>query len=149
MNKKVYFVLALPFLVSACQQTKYNWGDYSSSLYDYYKDPKAQDEYVKSLAEITDDGTKKVPPGIYAEYGYEELRRGNTDQAVALFQREKAAWPESTVFMDKAIANAHGGAAPGQKPSAVSAAAPEHPAPTTVASASAPASGSAATTNAP
>ena len=47
-----------------------------------------------------------MPPGLYAEYGYEELAHGDVDKAVALFEREKAAWPESAVFMDKAIAAA-------------------------------------------
>jgi hypothetical protein len=105
--KHLVFAGLLAFTLSACAPQKYNWGDYSSSLRDYYVDPTAEPAYEKALASLTSpsDG-RKVPPGLYAEYGYEELAHGDVAKAVALFEREKAAWPESAVFMDKAIAAA-------------------------------------------
>lgn len=100
-----YFVLScLALALSACAQQKYDWGDYSSSLRDYYADPHAEPGYEQSLAKVTSQNEgRKVAPGLYAEYGYEELAHGDVDKAVALFEQEKAAWPESAFFMDKAI----------------------------------------------
>jgi hypothetical protein len=102
--------LLFPFLalaLSACAQQKYDWGDYSASLRDYYADPNAEPAYEKTLALLTSESDgRKVAPGLCAEYGYEELSHGDVEKAVALFEREKAAWPESTFFMDKAIAAA-------------------------------------------
>ena len=98
--------------MAACApQTKYYWGDYSSSLYGYYTDPSTEAGYEKTLVDVTsaDSKGKKVPPGLYAEYGYEELSRGNVEKAVDLFEHEKQAWPESAVFMDKAITAAKTG----------------------------------------
>jgi hypothetical protein len=108
-------LLPLPLLLAAaaCQpQPKYYWGDYSSSLRSYYIDASEQKSFDQALDTIVvsaDTSGRKVPPGVFAEYGYEELSHGNTDKAVQLFQREKQAWPESTVFMDKAIASAKTG----------------------------------------
>jgi hypothetical protein len=106
-------LLSIACLLAACgPQTKYYWGDYSSSLFDYYADHTTEAQYDQALLEVTNDaGTqaKQVPPGIFAEYGYEELAHGNVDHAIALFQREKELWPESAVFMDKAIAAAKAG----------------------------------------
>ena len=98
-------------LLAACQQgagQKYYWGDYQTSLYGYYADPTAEPAYEKALGDVSlaDAKGKKTPPGLFAEYGYVALSRGDTDKAIQLFQREKQAWPESGAFMDKAIDNA-------------------------------------------
>ncbi len=112
MHKRTLLVLALLLGLSACAPpAKYYWGDYMGSLHSYYLDPKGEAGYEKALADVTSADAKgrKVPPGLFAEYGYEELAHGNVDKAVEMFGREKAAWPESAMFMDKAIANARAG----------------------------------------
>ena len=88
--------LALPllafFVLSGCAaDSKYNWGSYSSSLYDYYRDATKESAYVASLEKIVKDESpkKKIPPGILAEFGYVEMARGNFDGAVTFFEREK------------------------------------------------------------
>ncbi|EWY36026.1 hypothetical protein N825_31890 [Skermanella stibiiresistens SB22] len=98
-------LLAAILCVGCAPATKYHWGDYSSSLYDYHRDPTAQAGYRKSLERILASGEpeKRVPPGIYAELGYLKLSSGDTAGAVALFEKEKAVWPESAVMMDKTI----------------------------------------------
>jgi hypothetical protein len=104
--------VAALLLVSACGPTmKYDWKGYSSTLYDYYRDPTASPEYVKELDKIIAAEGKghKVPPGVFAEAGYMAMAKGDTGRAVDLFEREKKAWPEAGVFMDKAIATARGG----------------------------------------
>jgi hypothetical protein len=108
-------ILGVAFGLAGCQPPqKYYWGNYSASLYAFYGDAKAEANYQKALAEITaaDAKGKKIPPGLYAEYGYEELAHGNVDHAIELFEREKETWPEAGAFMDKAIATARSGKQP-------------------------------------
>jgi hypothetical protein len=96
-------------LVAGCAPgTKYNWGNYSKSLYDYQQDVTAQASYSQSLESIISSSgpTSKVPPGIFAELGYLKLASGDASGAVAMFEREKSSWPESEKMMDKAISNA-------------------------------------------
>jgi hypothetical protein len=121
-------ILPLLPLLAACTPQKYYWGDYSNSLYGYYADPSTEQNYEKALVEVTSAERlgKEVPPGLYAEYGYEELTHGDVEKAVAMFEREKQAWPESAVFMDKAIAAAR----LGQKSAPNPEAAPASKAPT-------------------
>jgi hypothetical protein len=75
-------------------------------LYTYYKDPAKVGELAQALEAIiksAEANPAKVPPGIYAEYGYIQLQRGKSQEAVALFKQEQARWPESRVFMDHMI----------------------------------------------
>lgn len=103
----------LAVLLGACgKQTMYAWGDYEGSLYSYYKDPEKVEELMTALDNtIVNAGeSRRVPPGIFAEYGYLLLVRNKGGEAIEYFAREKAAWPESAVLMDKMIAVAGRGA---------------------------------------
>jgi hypothetical protein len=97
-------------LLGGCaqQSSKYYWGGYSAAMLDYYGDATAEPAYIKALDDVLlmEAKGRKVPPGLYAETGYMALAKGDTGRAIELFGREKAAWPESAVFMDKAIASA-------------------------------------------
>jgi hypothetical protein len=100
-------LLLLLLGVSACagNQTKYNWGNYSSALVAMDADPSTAGAYEAELAKIINSPDGKVPPGIYAEYGYMLQSQGNTADALGMYQREKAAWPESAFFMNKMISS--------------------------------------------
>ena len=88
----------------ATTNQKYDWGKYDASLYSYYKDPSKEGELSASLvAVINNSKGGKVPPGIYAEYGYLQLQQGKNQEAVASFKQEAAHWPESKVFMNQMI----------------------------------------------
>lgn len=128
MRARVLLPIAAALALSACAQgpgTKYNWGGYSQALYDYHKDATERADYMATLVKIVEkDGpTSKVPPGIFAELGYLKLADGDQQGAIALFEREKAAWPESGTLMDRAIAGAREGKLP-TKPGLVPASAP-------------------------
>jgi hypothetical protein len=89
--------------------TTYRWGNYDEALYAHYKSPQDRQAYIASLKTIilaAQGEGKTVPPGIYAEYGYALFEEGNSVEAVAYFERERDAWPESRVFMEKLIAAA-------------------------------------------
>ena len=110
MKSRHILPFAAALIMAGCvQTTKYNWGGYSQTLYDYHRDATTQADYQDALEKViaSEGPDRKVPPGIFAELGYLKLASGDADGAVALFEREKAAWPESTFMMDKAIASTH------------------------------------------
>ena len=45
-------------------------------------------------------------PGLYAEYGFLLMRRGENERAIKYYKKEKELWPEATVFMDSMIQTA-------------------------------------------
>ena len=112
MKSRHTLSFAVAVLVAGCAPTtKYNWDNYSQSLYDYQKDATAQAAYQAALERIiaSDGPNRKAPPGIFAELGYLKLASGDTKGAIALFEREKSSWPESSLMMDKVILSARGG----------------------------------------
>ena len=99
--------LALAATTACAPPTRYHWGNYESSLYRLMKDPTNLNKYGVALNEqITKAETLgKVPPGIYAEYGYFLVTTQKHNEAVIWFQKEKTQWPESALLMDKMISN--------------------------------------------
>lgn len=87
----------------------YAWGNYDGTLYAHYKSPQDHEKHLERLnalvteAEATGGG--KVPPGLYAEYGFALYEAGRMDEALKYFGKEKEKWPESTVIMDKMTRN--------------------------------------------
>jgi hypothetical protein len=108
--------LALASVGCAGKTYVYAWGNYDDALYSFYKSPGERQKYVAALKAIIlateRDGTK-IPPGIYAEYGYALCEEGNAAEATAYYRREMQAWPASTVFMEKMIAAAQRQPKPG------------------------------------
>lgn len=114
MTFKRIALLTLLLAVAACQPAKppiYSWGSYEKSLYGYYKVPGNPAPLTISLEEMIATGKKqgRVPPGIYAEYGYLLLTQGKKSEAIANFEAEKATWPESTILMNTMIKGANNG----------------------------------------
>ena len=102
--------LTLPLLLfSSCAQTHYSWNGYDQALYDHYKSPAEREQYIETLRVIilSAEESGKIPPGLYAEYGYTFYEVGNYQQAIQYFQREADLWPESRYFMNKMIRNAN------------------------------------------
>jgi len=88
-------------------KTRYAWGKYDSTLYSHYKNPQDQEAYLERLGEIVREAETqdRVPPGLYAEYGYALYQKGSTGEALVYFEKEKGKWPESNVLMEKMIRN--------------------------------------------
>ena len=109
-----YGLLASITLLTGCASNSlYYWGDYSDSLeYRYEQEDIAQAEQLlrQQMASYQNSGgtpatsdVRRVPPGMYADYGFLLFRRGDMVGAIAFFQREKEAFPESTGLMNKLI----------------------------------------------
>lgn len=107
-----WLVIAVVLLaVSGCAGNRmYAWENYDETLYAHYKHPQDHEKHLDKLrGQITyaeKRGGDKVPPGLYAEYGFALYEAGQTDEAVNYFGKEKQKWPESAVIMDKMIRNA-------------------------------------------
>ena len=113
MRTLLVLVIAGCVGLSACTPARipYNWGDYSSSLYTLKKEPsdeKLQAHKQVLLQIIQESGGKalKVPPGIYAEYGYLLVREGKTEEGFKYLDLEAQTFPESKVFVERVKAQA-------------------------------------------
>lgn len=106
------FLLLAAFAAAAtagcAPKTAYLWGDYDTALYDHYRNPQDTERYVERLGRIVQKAQvekDKVPPGLYAEYGYALFEAGRLDEAITYYGKEREQWEESRVFMDKMIRN--------------------------------------------
>jgi hypothetical protein len=86
-------------------KTRYAWNEYDDKLYQHYKNPADYDQFVEQLKEIIEEAeaANKVPPGIYAEYGFALYEKANYPEAIKYFKLENDKWPESRVLMAKMI----------------------------------------------
>lgn len=107
VNKRLLSIISLVFL-AGCASQRYAWNGYDASLYRYYKNPAENEKFIERLHEIIlkAEQAGKVPPGIYAEYGYTFYEKKDYGNAIVYFQKEHDAWPESKSFMEKMIVNA-------------------------------------------
>jgi hypothetical protein len=101
---------ALALGLAGCQpKTLYAWNGYDETVYRHYKNPQDREAWVEALKtailENEQEG-RKMPPGLYAEYGYALYEEGAFPQAIVYFQKEKEKWPESRLLMEKMIRNA-------------------------------------------
>ena len=112
MKKNNVIILALSLLMlagcAASNKELYYWGNYSSTLYAYTKEPsvKTMAAHHKELLNIITKSTKQrkaVPPGIYAELGHMSLKKGETTQANAYFQKELTLYPEASILINSEL----------------------------------------------
>ena len=103
-------LLGILLLTGCSSPYLYEWGKYDQWLYENYKNPKNDEElYVDLTALIeryesrTKPDTKPLAPGLYAEYGFLLMRRGEHARAIQYYNKEKALWPEAAFFMDSMI----------------------------------------------
>lgn len=98
---------AIAVSVSGCAPKPiYSWGEYEKSLVASYV---TQDEAAaRSSLELTIDAASRqggrVPPGVYAEYGFLLYKSGQREGAIQAFQQEAALFPEAKPLMDRLIA---------------------------------------------
>jgi hypothetical protein len=77
-------------------------------LYQGYKDPAKMEALrlgLEAHISATEKNGQKVAPGLYAELGTLYLQGGASDKAIAMYSREREAWPESKGLMDAMIKN--------------------------------------------
>ncbi|MBS7776629.1 DUF4810 domain-containing protein [Acidovorax sp. CCYZU-2555] len=93
----------------AAPQPLYQWNGYPAQVYSYLKNADASPEQQiqaleKGIAQNV--GTHAaLPPGYQAHLGLLYLKAGRTNDVLHAWEREKAAFPESTQFIDYLIGN--------------------------------------------
>lgn len=82
----------------------YQWGEYEDSLYRRYvkEDIAGAEAYLRETL-VAAELKSRVPPGVYADYGFLLYRRGDYAGAIEKFEQEKRAFPESAALMSKLI----------------------------------------------
>jgi len=105
MKKFVILMILSVILLSGCARSLNYWGNYSHTLYKYKK-VQTDDAYekhkrcVEKIIRKSEAKDKKVPPGIYCEYGYYLLMEGDADRCLEYFDKEVIAYPESETFIN-------------------------------------------------
>lgn len=102
---RLIFTALFGLLLTGCATApvEYYYGAYSKTLYHSrkYNTEEALDRHKKTLEEIIEKSERKgirVPPGIYAEYGY-LLALSSSPEADRFFSLEVATYPESLRFV--------------------------------------------------
>ncbi len=105
--KNIYFLSLLTVLFTGCSNSLYYWGDSLADSYEYATGDYTVQEYLEKLLVIEKNFNQenKVPPNFYSEIGTLYLKQGDHQKAKEYFIKEKEAYPESTVLMDKLVAN--------------------------------------------
>jgi hypothetical protein len=91
----------------------YAWGSYQELVYAAYKNPgetppERQVELLEKDYQQALSVHARMPPGWHAHLGVLYYQLGKPDEAVRELDTEKAEFPESTVFVDRLLANARG-----------------------------------------
>lgn len=103
-----FALLALLGLTACAAPPIFYWGQYEESLYKRHADlsDQGQGEAFKMLELTIQEAEAKnsrVPPGVYADYGYLLFKQGKVDEAVVFFRKEAETYKESRYLMDSVI----------------------------------------------
>lgn len=109
-HMKILLLALCGLFLTGCanRSSIYQWGDYDALLYKSYKSPEKAVEFRQGL-ELhivkMEQSQQKIAPGLYAELGTLYLQAGDSTKAVAMYNKERDAWPESRGLMDALINN--------------------------------------------
>lgn len=109
-HMKIFLLLVCGLFLTGCANrgSIYQWGGYDAMLYQSYKNPEKAVEFRQGLelhVAKMEQSQQKIAPGLYAELGTLYLQAGDSTKAVAMYTKERDAWPESRGLMDALINN--------------------------------------------
>lgn len=88
-------------------QPLYQWGTFPHQQYDTLRgdgaSPSEQIQALEAQSQKASAAHLALPPGLRAHLGMLYLDAGDTDKARSLWRAEKAAFPESAVYMDQLL----------------------------------------------
>ena len=108
----VFFTVLCCLVSAGCAPKKmYYFGNYSNTLYSFEKNQNDESllkhkQEIETIITESESKALPVPPGIYAELGYINLKSNNSKEASRLFQAESQLYPESRLLMDRLIQSA-------------------------------------------
>jgi hypothetical protein len=97
-------------LLGCSRPTLYSWGHYEEQAYASHVSAGTTSLEAQA-AELERDGEKaraerkRMPPGFHAQLAHLYVQLGKLDQARLELEAEKAEFPESAVFVDRALAS--------------------------------------------
>ncbi len=96
------------FALMACSSTRYEWHDYDYMVYRHLRCFEGSDTFAEGLRKIVADeeAERRIPPGLFAAYGYELYEMSKFTEAIFYFQKEYDKWPESRALMNTMIITA-------------------------------------------
>lgn len=103
--------IAVTVCLGGCAAPKpiYAWGDYQNQVYDHLKGQgKGPEQQIIELEKDREQAAATgaaSPPGYNAHLGLLYLNTGKTEQAVQLWNKEKALFPESSKYIDFLLNN--------------------------------------------
>lgn len=103
--------LCILFTANCAPKQMYCFGDYSKTLYHLEKNQNEESllkhkQVLETIISQSGERNLAIPPGIYAELGYINLKTNNSKEAISLFQAESKLYPESKHLMDRLIQSA-------------------------------------------
>jgi hypothetical protein len=113
MQMRAALLCAFVILFAGCSQkppSRYAWGSYEDLIYLSYAapgklTPEMQVQRLEKDLLTAQAANKPMPPGWHAHLGYLYVRTGRLDLAEQQLLAEKAAFPESSVFVDRLLTN--------------------------------------------
>jgi hypothetical protein len=93
-------------LLTGCAPPElFHWGEYEDSLYERYveSDVGQTEAHLQECINEAQKNNQRVPPGLYADYGFMLYKRGDKSGAINFFDKEKKLYPESSLLMTKLI----------------------------------------------
>jgi hypothetical protein len=106
LRRLLFPVLAFAIFLSGCASGRpeplYQWGSYEAQIYAHLQGEsrEAQIEAMERDINKIDASGKIAPPGFHAHLGLLYAETGHDDKAISCFEKERAHFPESVVFMD-------------------------------------------------
>ncbi len=103
-----YVLLATLWLSACAPAPMYHWGAYEDSLHKRYLDASesGQAEAFKMLQATIQEAEAdhaRVPPGVYADFGYLLFKQGEAEAAIIALRKEGELYQESKPLMDTMI----------------------------------------------
>jgi hypothetical protein len=94
--------------LGGCATRLYQWGQYEDSLHTRVVDvsPEGRQKAFRMLEQTiqaAEQAGQRVPPGVYADYGYLLYRGNRPDDAVRYLRKEAELYPEAKPLMDSVI----------------------------------------------
>ena len=113
MMKIIFIAIVMVLIFSSCAKSLYSWYAYEGITYAYSKKAteelfvRMMDEYKKIIT--NQKGSRGVvPPGLYAEYGYQLCKQGKMKEGIDLLKKEIELYPESEKYISRIIKQLEG-----------------------------------------
>ena len=108
MTRWVVLAVVLASALGGCAPRLYYWGQYEDSLHTRVTDasPEGRQKAFRMLEQTiqaAEQAGQRVPPGVYADYGYLLYQGNRPDEAVRYLRKEVELYPEAKPLMDSII----------------------------------------------